>query len=79
MNEVKKKTSNIINLATNIVFTVFENKIPENSKYITTLKFSKLTAEKFYCKIKQVNLASKANIADFVNKTHFNNKLKNVN
>ena len=41
-----------------------ENKIPDNSKYITTQEFNKLTAENF---------------ADLVNKTVFDNKLISFN
>ena len=37
-----------------------ENKIPDNSKSITTQEFNKLTAEYFAARLKQ---------ADFVNKT----------
>ena len=43
-----------------------ENKIPDNSKYITTQEFNKLTA----AKLKQ---------ADLVNKTDFDNKLTTFN
>ena len=43
-----------------------ENKIPDNSKYITTQEFNKLTADVFAARVKQ---------ADLVNKTDFDNKL----
>ena len=43
-----------------------ENKILDNSKYITDLEFNKLTAENFAARLKQ---------ADLVNKTDFDNKL----
>ena len=43
-----------------------ENKIQENSEYITTQEFNKLTAENFAARLKQANL---------VNKTNFDNKL----
>ena len=42
-----------------------ENKIPHNSKYITTEEFNKLTVKNFAARLKQANL---------VNKTDFNNK-----
>ena len=42
------------------------NKIPDNSKYITTQEFHKLTAENFAERLKQ---------AESVNKTDFDNKL----
>ena len=47
-----------------------ENKIPEQSKYITTQEFNKLTAE---------NFAARWNQADLVNKTDFDNKLTSFN
>ena len=47
-----------------------ENKIPDNSKYITTQKFSKSTAENFAASQKQ---------ADLVNKTDFDNRLTSFN
>ena len=47
-----------------------ENKIPDNSKYITTQEFNKLTAENFATRLTQVNLVSK---------TEFSNKLTNYN
>ena len=46
------------------------NKIPDNSKYITTQEFNKLTAEGFEARLMQADLVSKT---DFVNKlTSFN-------
>ena len=42
-----------------------ENKIPDNSKNITTQEFNKLTAESF---------AARLNQADLVNKTDFDKK-----
>ena len=47
-----------------------ENKIPDNSKYVTTQEFNKLTAENFAARLKQANL---------VNKSHFENKLTSFN
>ena len=47
-----------------------ENKIPDNSKYITTQELNKLMAENFAAKLKQ---------ADLVNKTDFYNKLTSFN
>ena len=42
----------------------------KHDKYITTSKFNKLTAEKFAARLAQANL---------IRKTHFNNKLINLN
>ena len=47
-----------------------ENKIPDNSKYITTQAFNKLTAE---------NLGARLQQADLVNNTDFDDKLTNFN
>ena len=47
-----------------------ENKILDNSKYTTTQKLYKLTAEDFAARLKQ---------ADLVNKTDFDKKLASVN
>ena len=47
-----------------------ENKIPDNSKYVTTDDFNKLTAEYFAARLKQ---------ADSVNKTDFDDELTSFN
>ena len=41
-------------------------------KYITTPEFNKLTVENFTARLKQSNLATKGDIANFVKKTNFN-------
>ena len=48
-----------------------------SNKYITTQKFNKLAAENSAARLKQAKLATKADIADFVKKTDFDDKLKN--
>ena len=48
-----------------------------HDKYITTPKLL-LTAEIFDLRLKQGNLPSKSDIATFVNKTNFDNKLKDI-
>ena len=50
-----------------------------SNKYINTPEFNKLTSENFIARLKQANLASKYDIANFVNKTDFDDKLKNLN
>ena len=47
-----------------------ENKIPDNSKYVTIEDFNTLTAENFAARLKQ---------ADDVNTTDFDNKLTSFN
>ena len=79
INEIKGETRGITNLATSTALTVVENKIPHNSKYITTPEFNKLTGEDFIARLKQGNLGTKGDIADFVKKADFEDKLKNLN
>ena len=74
INEVKNKIPNVTNLATNNALTAVENKIHDHSKYITTPE--KLTAENFTARLKQANIATKGDFADFVKK--INNKLKKL-
>ena len=49
-----------------------------HDKYITTQEFNKLTVENFAAKLKQANLASKNDIADFIKQTDFDKKLRNM-
>ena len=46
----------------------------DHDKYITTQEFNKLTSENFTARLKQANLGSKNDIANFVKKTDFENK-----
>ena len=48
-----------------------KNKINDHTKYITTQKFNKLTAENFTAKLKQEHLIAKGDIADFLKKDIF--------
>ena len=53
--------------------------IHNHDKYITTSEFDKFTAEIFFdLRLKWANLTSKSDVANFVNKTDFDNKLKDV-
>ena len=54
-------------------------KTPDHDKYFTTQEFNELTAENFAERIKQVNLASKNCMVDFVENTYFDEKLMNIN
>ena len=56
-----------------------EKVINYRDKYSTTQEFNKLTSENFTARLKQANLPSKSDIANFVKKTDFDNKLKNLN
>ena len=79
INEVKNRIPNITNSATTTALTAVENNMSDHIKSITTLEFNKLTTENFTARIKQANLATKRNIAGFVKKTDFDDKLKNQN
>ena len=50
-----------------------------SNNYITAQSFNKLTSEIFVARLAQANLASKNNIADFLEKTDFDNKQKKLN
>ena len=64
-------TSNLVTTTVlNTKISEVENKIPNNSKYIATQKFNKLSAE---------NLAARLKQADLVNKNDFDNKLTSFN
>ena len=71
---MEKKIQNTSNLLTTTVLNAkiseVENKIPDNSKYISNQKFNKLTAEHFAARLKQ---------DDLVIKTDFDNKLTGYN
>ena len=62
INEVKKKISDH----------------DYSNKYITTPEFNKLTPESFAERLKQANAARKSDIVIFLNKTDFDNQVKNV-
>ena len=51
----------------------------DHDKYINTPEFYKLTAEDFVARLAQANLGSKSDIANFVKKTDFDDKLKKLN
>ena len=50
-----------------------------HDKYITTLEFDQFTAEIFALRLKRTNLVGKSDIANLVNKTYFDETLKNLN
>ena len=51
----------------------------DHDNYITTPEFNKLTAENFAARLAQANVATKSDIVNFVDKTDFDDKLKNLN
>ena len=48
----------------------------DHSKCITTQEFNKLTAENFTARLKQANIVAKVDIADFIEKADFDDKLR---
>ena len=87
LNDVK---NNIADVSTLVKKAAYDTKIAEigknldqnhdhSNKYITTQELNKLTSENFEARLKQANLATNVEIADFVKKTDFENKLKNLN
>ena len=65
----------------NTQINLIEKKITtdhDHDKYITTQEFNKLTSENFTARLKQANLASKNDIANFIKKTDFDESLKTV-
>ena len=76
INDVKNEIPNITNLATTTAFTGVENKKLDNSKYIITSKF---TAETIVARLAETKLASKKDILNFIKKTDFDDKMKNLN
>ena len=80
INEVNNEIPNITILDTNnTAVTAAENIIPDHSKYISTLESKRLIAENFTARLKQANLATKDDIADFVKTKSFDDKLKKWN
>ena len=85
LTTVENKIPNVSNLVKktdyNIKINEIEKKITDHDhdKYITALKFNMLTIENFAARLAQVNLASKNDIANFIKKTDFDDKLKILN
>ena len=73
MNQFKKLILLIlVNQLKNSLLTKnkeFEEKIYDHNKYITTSEFNIRMKRHFDERLKQVNLASKNNVADFIKKT----------
>ena len=87
INEVNGKIPSITNLGAITALTAVQNKVPNVSnlvkktdcnKYITTQKFNKLTLQNFAARLAQANSANNSDIANFVKKTNFDDKLKNL-
>ena len=84
LTAVENKIPNVSNLVKktdyNTKVSEIENKITtdhDHNKYITK-EFDKLTSENLTARLKQVNLASKRDVANFVKNEVFDIKVKNV-
>ena len=71
INEVKNKIASITNLATTTALIAFAN--------IIIAELNKLTAEYFASRLFHTNLASKNDIAIFIKKKDFDDRLENLN
>ena len=83
---LENKIPDVSNLVKKTDYNTKINKIEKkiidhnHDKYSTTPDFNELTAEKLAARLAQGNLAVKrSDIANFVNKTDFDEKLKNLN
>ena len=87
LNSLKLKYAIIIScnlVKKNTKINKIEKKITDHNhdeydKYITTEEFYKLTSKNLDARLAQANLTRKNDIADFVKKTDFDDKLKNLN
>ena len=84
LTAVENKIPNVSNLVKktdyNTKVSDIENKITtdhDHNKYITK-EFDKLTSENLTARLKQANLASKSDVANFVKNAVFDIKVKNV-
>ena len=86
LTAVENKIPNVSNL---VKISDYNRKINEienknttdhhHDKYITTLKFNKLTSENFSARLAEANLARKNDIVNSVKKADFDDKLKDLN
>ena len=79
-NKIPSVTNLVKKIDCNKNISEIEKKITDHNhdKCSATPEFNKFSAEIFDLRIKRTNLASKSDIANFVNKTDFDNKLKDV-
>ena len=66
LKKIPDTSGSVTKTVLNTKISEVENKIPDNSKYITTQEFNKLTVQ---------NLAARFKQAELVNKNDFDNKL----
>ena len=76
-NELPSVSNLVKKTEYNTTLDEIEKKITDHNqdKYITTPEFNGLTSENFTTRLRQSNLAGKSDIANFVKKADFDNKL----
>ena len=76
-NELPSVSNSVKKTEYNTTLDEIEKKITDHNqdKYITTPEFNGLTSENFTTRLRQSNLAGKSDIANFVKKADFDNKL----
>ena len=86
LTAVENKIPNVSNLVKksdyNTKISDIENKVSadnDHDKYVNTQEFNMLTTENFISRLAQAKLASKSDIANFVKKEDFDDKLKKLN
>ena len=85
LTAVENKVHSVSNLVKKTDYNTKNNEIEKKNtvhvldKCITTQEFNKLTSENFTARLAQANLPSENDIANFVKKTDFDNKLKILN
>ena len=85
LTAVENKIPSVCNLVKKADYNTKTNEIEKkitdhnHGKYITTPKFDKFAVETFDLRLKRVNLVSKTDIANFVKKKDFDNKLLSLN
>ena len=85
LTAVENKIPSVCNLVQKADYNTKTNEIKKkitdhnHDKYITTPKFAKFAVETFDLRLKRANLVSKTDIANFVKKKDFDNKLLSLN
>ena len=76
---MRLKAKYLVSLSLLLLLLLLLKQILDHSKYITTPEFNMLTAEIFAARLAKANLVSKSDIANFVRKRDFDDKLKHLN
>ena len=79
-NKIRDVSSLVKKTDYNTKINEIEKKLTDHGhdKYITTPEFNQFTAENFAARLPEANRSTKSDIANFVEKTNFDDKLKNL-